>query len=50
MKNKKIGNSTTVYSLSVNTTITDTNNLYDKSTTEIMTELLKQSSNEYKFN
>ena len=46
----KIQNNATVYYTSLNTNRPDTNNLYDKSTTEIRSELLTQSANVYKFN
>ena len=44
--NGKIENNTSVYSPPLNTNRRDTNDLYDKSTTEIMSELLSQSANE----
>ena len=49
-RNKKIENNTTVYSPPLNPNRKDTNDLYDKSTTDIISELLTQSSMEYKFN
>ena len=49
-KKSKIENNTTIYSPPLNTNRTDTNDLYDKYTTEIMSELLTQVANEYKFN
>ena len=46
----KIENNTTNYFPPLMTNRTDTNDLYDESTTEIISELLTQSANEYKFN
>ena len=46
----KIENNTTNYCSPLNTNRTDSNYLYDKLTTEIMSELLTKSANEYKFN
>ena len=45
---RKIENNTSVYSPPLNINKTDTNELYDKSTNEIMSELLTQSATEYK--
>ena len=45
----KIENNTSVYSPPLNINKTDTNDLYDKSINEIMSELLTQSAKEYKF-
>ena len=43
---KKLENNKNVYSPPYNTIRTNTNDLYDKLTTEIMSELLTESANE----